>query len=103
MMAHSVGVEIAARMEGGLLKGLKRGVLGGESLFVSTYTAPPQGGWVDVAAKLPGDRFRWQPEPADDAAVLGVGYRRRVGCPQCMTWIFRVVAAPMAPVGAGRC
>ena len=55
MMAHSVGVEIEARMEGGLLKGLKRGVLGGESLFVSTYTAPAQGGWVDVAAKLPGD------------------------------------------------
>ena len=42
-------------MEGGVLKGLKRSVLGGESLFVSTYTAPAPGGWVEVAAKLPGD------------------------------------------------
>ena len=55
MMAHSSGMELEARMEGGLLKGLKRSVLGGESLFVSTYTAPAAGGWVDVAAKLPGD------------------------------------------------
>lgn len=55
MMAHSYGMELEARMEGGLLKGLKRSVLGGESLFVSTYTAPASGGWVDVAAKLPGD------------------------------------------------
>ncbi len=42
-------------MEGGVLKSLKRSVLGGESLFISTYTAPAEGGWVDVAAKLPGD------------------------------------------------
>ena len=55
MMATSGGVEIAAKMEGGLLKGLKRSVLGGESLFVTTYTAPQDGGWVDVAAHLPGD------------------------------------------------
>lgn len=55
MMATSPGVEIAARMEGGLMKGLKRSVLGGESLFITTYTAPSGGGWVDVAANLPGD------------------------------------------------
>lgn len=55
MMATSYGVAIEAKMEGGLLKGLKRSVLGGESLFVTTYTAPPNGGWVDVAANLPGD------------------------------------------------
>lgn len=55
MMAHSYGMGLEARMEGGLLRGLKRSVLGGESLFVSTYTAPQSGGWVDVAAKLPGD------------------------------------------------
>ena len=40
MMAHSPGVELEAKMEGGLLKGLKRSVLGGESLFVTTFTAP---------------------------------------------------------------
>ena len=37
------------------MKGLKRSVLGGESLFMTTLTAPSGGGWVDVAANLPGD------------------------------------------------
>lgn len=55
MMAHSDGVSLESKMEGGIAKSLKRSVLGGESLFVSTYTAPAEGGWVDVAAKLPGD------------------------------------------------
>ncbi len=55
MSAHSSGMSLEAKMEGGVFKGLKRSVLGGESLFVSTYTAPSGGGWVDVAAKLPGD------------------------------------------------
>jgi uncharacterized protein (TIGR00266 family) len=32
-------------------------VLGGESLFVSTYTAPDGGGWLDIAPRLPGDVF----------------------------------------------
>lgn len=55
MLATSYGVQLEASMQGGLLKGLKRSVLGGESLFVTTYTAPQQGGWVDLAANLPGD------------------------------------------------
>lgn len=55
MLATSYGVGMEAKMEGGLMKGLKRSVLGGESLFVTTYTGPQQGGWVDVAANLPGD------------------------------------------------
>jgi len=55
MSMTSPGVEIEASVQGGLLKGLKRSVMGGESLFMSTLTAPAQGGWVDVAARLPGD------------------------------------------------
>ena len=55
MMATSDGVAVEARMEGGLMKSLKRGVLGGESLFITTFTAPQGGGWVDIAANLPGD------------------------------------------------
>jgi len=55
MMATSDGVGVQAQMQGGLMKSLKRSVLGGESLFVTTFTAPTQGGWVDVAANLPGD------------------------------------------------
>ncbi len=57
MMATSGGVAIEAKMEGGLMKGLKRSVLGGESLFMTTLTAPAEGGWVDLAANLPGDAF----------------------------------------------
>jgi uncharacterized protein (TIGR00266 family) len=55
MMAHSIGVEMQAKVQGGLMKGLKRSLLGGESLFMTTWTAPAEGGWVDVAANLPGD------------------------------------------------
>lgn len=60
MSAHSAGVALEAKMQGGLMKSLKRSVLGGESLFVSKYTAPDQGGWVDVAPKLPGDVFTFE-------------------------------------------
>jgi uncharacterized protein (TIGR00266 family) len=55
MMGHSGGVELESKIEGGLVKGLKRSVLGGESLFVTKYVAPAEGGWVDCAARLPGD------------------------------------------------
>jgi uncharacterized protein (TIGR00266 family) len=55
MMATSSGVAIQASTQGGVLKGLKRSLLGGESLFVTTYTAPSAGGWVDVAHHLAGD------------------------------------------------
>jgi uncharacterized protein (TIGR00266 family) len=55
MIAHSAGVALESKADGGIMGGLKRSVLGGGSFFVTTYTAPPQGGWVDVAGVLPGD------------------------------------------------
>jgi uncharacterized protein (TIGR00266 family) len=55
MMSMSSGVMLQSKAEGGIMKSLKRAALGGESFFVSTYTAPAQGGFVDVAARLPGD------------------------------------------------
>ena len=55
MLAHSAGVVLQSQAQGGLMAGLKRSVLSGGSFFVTTYTAPPQGGWVDVAGVLPGD------------------------------------------------
>src|SRR5665647_3837962 len=48
MMATSAGVKLDVSTGGGIMAGLKRSVLAGESFFVTTYTAPPQGGWVDV-------------------------------------------------------
>jgi uncharacterized protein (TIGR00266 family) len=55
MMAMSAGVNLEAKAEGGIFKSLKRAALGGESFFLTTYHAPSQGGWVDIAARLPGD------------------------------------------------
>ena len=57
MMATSGGVAVESKVTGGLMKGLKRSVLGGESLFMTTLTAGGDGGWVDCAARLPGDAF----------------------------------------------
>ena len=57
MIAHSPGVVLTAAADGGVMKGLKRKVLGGESFFITTYTAPADGGWVDVATHLLGDQF----------------------------------------------
>lgn len=56
MALMSFGMNVEAQMQGGFMKSLKRSALGGESMFVTTYTAPAQyTGWVDVAANLPGD------------------------------------------------
>ncbi len=64
MMAMSAGVSLQAKAEGGVFKSLKRAALGGESFFVTTYTAPSQGGFVDVAAKLPGDLTSFDVAPS---------------------------------------
>lgn len=63
MMAHSPGMQIDARAEGGIMAGLKRSMLSGESFFTTTMTAPPAGGWVDLAGVLPGDIMALQIEP----------------------------------------
>jgi uncharacterized protein (TIGR00266 family) len=55
MMATSYGLGVTSSTQGGMMKGLKRSFLGGESLFVTTFTAPAAGGWVDVAHHLAGD------------------------------------------------
>jgi uncharacterized protein (TIGR00266 family) len=57
MVSMSAGVTIETTMQGGLLKSLARSVLGGESLFLNTFRAPPQGGEVNLAPVLPGDMF----------------------------------------------
>src|ERR1700710_1215157 len=55
MMATSGGVEVQSKAEGGFMKSLKRSVLSGESFFMTTFQAPEGGGFVDCAARLPGD------------------------------------------------
>ncbi len=69
MMATSTGVTVEAKAEGGVLKSLKRAALGGESFFLTTYTAPSGGGWVDVAARLPGDLLSIDITPARSLVI----------------------------------
>ena len=63
MMAMSAGVSLDSKMESGLFKSMKRATLGGESFFVTTFTAPEQGGFIDVAARLPGDVISYDVQP----------------------------------------
>jgi len=55
MVGMSAGVTLETKARGGILKSLARSVLGGESFFVNTYTAPAQGGEIMLAPALPGD------------------------------------------------
>lgn len=55
MVMHSPTVTLSSDTGGGVMAGLKRSILSGESFFVTTATAGPQGGFIDVAAVLPGD------------------------------------------------
>lgn len=59
MMAMTPGVEIETSTQGGVLKGLRRSVLGGESFFMNTFTASAPGDHVIVAPALPGDIVTW--------------------------------------------
>lgn len=59
MMSMSPGVEIATSTSGGVLKGLRRSVLGGESFFMNTFTASGPDAHVVVAPALPGDIVVW--------------------------------------------
>jgi uncharacterized protein (TIGR00266 family) len=54
MMGMSGGLTMETNMKGGLLGAAKR-ALGGESLFMNTYTADEDGQRIDIAPAAPGD------------------------------------------------
>ena len=54
MVSHTTGISSDTKVEGGLFGGLKR-MVGGESFFVNSWTAPLQGGEITLAPSLPGD------------------------------------------------
>lgn len=54
MVSYSDGMQMETKAEGGLFGGFKR-MMGGESFFINTYTAPAQGGEITLAPTLPGD------------------------------------------------
>ena len=57
MVSMSFGVNIETSASGGFLKALGRSFLGGESFFMNTFTAPSEGGEINIAPALPGDMF----------------------------------------------
>jgi len=59
MMAMTPTIEMATSTRGGVLKGLKRSVLGGESFFMNTFTSKGSGDHIVVAPALPGDIITW--------------------------------------------
>ena len=59
MMAMTPTVEMATSTQGGVLKGLRRSVLGGESFFMNTFTATGPDAHIVVAPALPGDIITW--------------------------------------------
>src|SRR3990170_5954371 len=54
MVSMSDTIKMDTGVKGGVLSGLKRSVLGGESFFINTFTAE-QPGELTVAPALPGD------------------------------------------------
>ena len=59
MLAMSGPVEITTDTQGGIMRGLKRSMLGGESFFMNTFTATGPGAEVSFAPSLPGDIVEW--------------------------------------------
>ena len=55
MVSMSGHVQVDSGVQGGLLKGAMRKVLGGESFFLNTFTAQGAPGHVTFAPSLPGD------------------------------------------------
>lgn len=55
MVSMSPNVAIETKAQGGILGGLKRSVLGGESFFINTFRAEGEPGEITVAPVLPGD------------------------------------------------
>ncbi len=54
MVSMSDSIKLTTEARGGLFKGLKRSVLGGESFFINTFEAE-SAGEVTIAPALPGD------------------------------------------------
>jgi uncharacterized protein (TIGR00266 family) len=55
MVSMSDTISIQTGTRGGVFKGLKRAMLGGESLFINTFKAETSSGEVTIAPSLPGD------------------------------------------------
>jgi uncharacterized protein (TIGR00266 family) len=55
MVSMTPNLQMETKAKGGILKSLARSMLGGESFFINSYTAPSEGGEITLAPALPGD------------------------------------------------
>jgi len=55
MVGMDASVEMETSMKGGFMESAKRSMMGGESFFLNTFTAPRGSGRVELASGLPGD------------------------------------------------
>jgi len=67
LVSMTEGITIKTGAEGGVLAGLSRAVLGGESFFMNLFEAPDWGGQINFAPALPGDMIILQ---LDDDSLL---------------------------------
>jgi len=73
MVAQSsdLNVETGMARKGGLIGGLIKSAMGGESFFINTYSAGPSGGWISMAPSSPGDVKTFDLEPGQDLYMQG--------------------------------
>jgi uncharacterized protein (TIGR00266 family) len=55
MVSMTEGITLQTRMQGGLLRSLRRSFLGQESFFLNVFQAPATGGQINLAPTMPGD------------------------------------------------
>jgi uncharacterized protein (TIGR00266 family) len=76
-MTANVRVETTgplARGGGGILAGLKRSMLGGETFFTNTFTAAGSPGHVTLAPAVSGDMVTHELRPGEDLLIQGSSY-----------------------------
>ena len=73
MVAQSsdLNVQTGRASKGGLISGLIKSAIGGESFFINTYTAGSSGGWISMAPSSPGDICTFDLEPGQNMYMQG--------------------------------
>ena len=73
MVAQSPGLSVSTgrASKGGLIGGLLKAAVGGESFFVNTYSAGSSGGWISLAPSSPGDIFTFDLAPGQSLFMQG--------------------------------
>jgi uncharacterized protein (TIGR00266 family) len=59
MLAMTPTLQVETSTQGGVLKGLRRSILGGESFFMNTFTAQANGDELWLAPTMAGDVVSW--------------------------------------------